>query len=74
MDRVAAGDLLAKESLEQIFSTSFVCVDKTATVEEAIKAMRQAQGCQDIFVTTTGDAAGEVVGWMADRDLLDTDD
>ncbi len=67
-------DLLNYEPMKNIFLTSFVCVDKTVTIMDAATKMKSSEGCQDIFVTDTGDSEGRVLGWLADRDLIEGDE
>ena len=73
VQNLSLSDLLNNEPMKDVFSSSFVCVDLSATLVTAVKEMRGVQGCQDVFVTETGDADGVVVGWLADRDLIEVD-
>lgn len=44
-------------------------VGPTAVVEEARTAMRSVEGCNDVFVTTSGNKDGPVIGWLTNTDL-----
>jgi len=71
----AVGDLTLQnlvddpESLRQI-SKLVAFVSGSATLADAKAAMDAIPGAQDIIVTKTGDAAGEVIGWLSNVDLV----
>lgn len=44
----------------------FIVVDPETKLETALRAMRQLEGCQDIFVTDNGRETGKVIGWITD--------
>jgi hypothetical protein len=57
------------ESLRQI-SRMVAFVSGSATLADAKAAMDAVAGAQDIIVTTTGDANGDVIGWLSNVDLV----
>ena len=69
--QLSLSDLLAEETMRKLFSESFVCVDQETTIHTAAELLGKSNHCQDIFVTDTGDADGDVLGWVCDRDLIE---
>ena len=47
-----------------------VTLEKTATVEDARKAMQSDPDVQDAFITESGGRDSPVLGWLCDRDLI----
>ena len=56
-------DLLDHADLKDI-ATAIAFVGTSETLADAKKAMEGKPGCQDVFVTTTGQAAAPVAGWI----------
>ena len=71
--QLTLADLLGEPAMNALFSSSFVVVEGDATIAEAAARMRRVEGCQDVFVTDTGTADGRVIGWLADRDLIESE-
>lgn len=44
-------------------------VGAEASLADAKRAMEAVEGAQDVFVTSTGERAGEVVGWLTNGDI-----
>ena len=58
VNSLTLADLLADETMHQLFSQSFICVDREMTVHAAADLLNKSEGSQDIFVTESGDAGG----------------
>jgi hypothetical protein len=62
------GDLLGKAEIGDVIGAiGIVGVD--ANLADARAAMRTVDGCNDVFVTTTGKRSDPVVGWLTNTDL-----
>lgn len=48
---------------------NFVTVQLTATVADVRRALQQAPGSKDVFITVDGTREGAVVGWVTNSDL-----
>ena len=57
-------DLLAVEELADLFGRSFATVSPDSTIEDARVAMMEQTGCQDVFVTESGERDSAVLGWL----------
>jgi TIR domain len=57
-------DLLVDSERADVFRETFALVDRAADLDQALAAMKELPGCQDVFVTTDGSAEGAVVGWL----------
>lgn len=61
-------DLLAEKELQRLIAAIAV-VAATATVAEARTVMGAVDGCNDVFVTTSGRRKDPVLGWLTNTDL-----
>jgi hypothetical protein len=61
-------DLLDKPDLKSLVE-AIGFVGPNAVVEEARMAMRSVEGCNDVFVTTSGKKDDPVIGWLTNTDL-----
>jgi hypothetical protein len=64
-------DLLIESDMAEVFTQSCAVVDEAATMEEALAAMNENPGCQDVFVTADGSREGAVVGWLTDKMFIE---
>jgi hypothetical protein len=61
-------DLLAEPEL-QAMVTKIAIVARNSTLADAKAAMASVEGCQDVFVTSTGQRNEAVVGWITNVDI-----
>lgn len=61
-------DLRADPTLKALIEAIAV-VGPSAILDDARKAMRSVDNCNDVFVTTTGRRDDPVVGWLTNTDL-----
>lgn len=61
-------DLLVDPANETV--RTFAVVDPSADMDQALAAMRDVPGCQDVFVTTDGTEQSAVVGWLTNTLFL----
>jgi hypothetical protein len=61
-------DLLADPKLK-VLVEAIAVVGPTAVLDDARKAMRSVDNCNDVFVTTTGRRDDPVAGWLTNTDL-----
>lgn len=57
-------DLLVGSQNAAMFRHTFAVVGRSADMDQALSAMNDIPGCQDVFVTTDGTTNGAVVGWL----------
>lgn len=62
-------DMLEHPEYEELIGKSFVFVKRTATIEDARKAMESVKNCQDVFVTENGRPDEPVIGWLTNIDI-----
>jgi hypothetical protein len=62
------GDLLNRPDLAKLVE-AIAIVGPNAVVEDARTAMRSVEGCNDVFVTTSGKRDDPVIGWLTNTDL-----
>jgi hypothetical protein len=64
-------DLVADPDLGKAI-TAIAVVGPDAVIADARASMRAVDGCNDVFVTSTGKLADPVVGWITNTDLAST--
>jgi hypothetical protein len=62
-------DVLLEPDLKIIFETSFVVVNKHASLAEAKSSMLGRPGCSDVFITERGQRDEPVIGWLTNVDI-----
>ncbi len=66
-------DLLAVETMEQVFAGSFAVVGPDTSIAAAKAAMNEIPGCQDVFVTDDGTPDRPVLGWLTNSTFVEFD-
>lgn len=67
--QLSLADMLADSDVIETLQDSWDTVSESATVADARKVLRSHKKCQDIFVTKSGGADEEVLGWLTDHDI-----
>ncbi|MEO0650174.1 MAG: hypothetical protein AAFZ65_05810 [Planctomycetota bacterium] len=68
LKKLTLGELLESSQGERL-RNSFATVPEGATLAEAKAAMESFNGCQDVFVTSTGDRRGQVLAWITNNEI-----
>src|SRR5712691_6988483 len=57
--------------MRDLVSKSAAFVPEAASLADAKAAMEKVQDCQDVFVTSSGQADQPVLGWLTNSDIID---
>lgn len=71
VDNLTLADLLAVDTMEEVFATSFAVVGPDTSMAEAKAAMNAIPGCQDVFVTEGGTNDDPVLGWLTNSTFVE---
>ncbi|MDD1783169.1 hypothetical protein LRP49_18540 [Enterovibrio sp. ZSDZ35] len=71
VDEVTIGDMAMTENATvQMFKNSAVFISTDRSLYDAKIKMEDLEKCQDVFVTSSGDRKGSVVGWITNNRIL----
>ena len=71
VSRLTLEDLLADQGMRSMFEETFAVVAETASVAEAMAAMKSVPNCRDVFVTKHGGREERVLGWLTNVDIAE---
>ena len=71
IDELTLEDLLAENTMKQMFEATFAVVEKRATLADAYDAMRVILDCRDVFITEKGSRDEPVIGWLTNIRMAD---
>jgi hypothetical protein len=68
IDDLTVADLLNSPEGRR-WQNAFVTVSERSTLADAKAAMESRKGCQDVFITRTGQETSSVVGWLTNNEI-----
>jgi hypothetical protein len=69
IDSLTLADMLADPEMKSLFEKTFVMVGQQSTLAQAKDAMVAREGCNDVFVTKTGQPAEPVLGLLTKAEI-----